>query len=63
MDAKSFWQSKTFWLAAATILTPLYPPVGGFIAAYPEAVMAAVGILTGVARAVTDKPVKLPWQK
>lgn len=63
MDPKPFWQSKTFWLAAATILTPLVPPVGGFIAAHPEAVMAAVGLLTGLARTVTKNPIKLPWGK
>lgn len=59
---KHFWKSKTFWLAAATILTPLVPPVGAFISAHPEAVMAAVGLLTGAARAVTKEPLKLPWK-
>lgn len=58
-DPKPFYMSKTFWVAAATILAPLAPPVSGFIAMHPEAVLAIVGLVNMGVRALTKKPIKL----
>lgn len=58
-DPKPFWQSKTFWMALATIVAPFAPPISALIVAHPEAVLTIVGLVNGGLRLVTDKPVAL----
>ena len=59
-EAKSILASKTFWVALATVLAPIYPPAAALIAAQPDAAIAIAGFVFGALRFVTSKPVKLP---
>lgn len=53
------WQSKTLWLSALVALAPLVPGVGPIIAANPELVSAALGVVFAGLRFVTSKPIKV----
>jgi hypothetical protein len=60
VEAKEFWQSKTFWVNVMVIVVavldllskqPFVPPQ------YVPFVLFAVGVVNIVLRAITDKPV------
>lgn len=55
-DKKQFWKSKTFWLSLCTAVLPLIPQLAPLCT--PE-VMSAAGVLFGVLRTVSGKPLKL----
>lgn len=51
-ESKQFWKSKTFWLSVGTIIGPLLPWTAPLFT--PE-VIAGLGALFGVLRAVSSK--------
>ena len=62
-DSKPFWQSKTLWMSALTMLLPLVPGVGpvatAFIAANPVMFSAGVSVVFGALRLLTNNKVSV----
>lgn len=53
------WKSKTLWVSAIMAVAPLFPPVAAVVAAQPEAVSTAVGVIFFILRLVTDTKVSM----
>ncbi len=67
MDAKNFWESKTFWAGVIQILIATLGLVADFLgkgdfstSAY---ILLATGVLTIVLRFLTDQPIKQGMKK
>jgi hypothetical protein len=56
-QAKSVFQSRTFWAAVLMAVAPVIPPVGALVAAYPDIAGLLAGLVTAGLRMATDKPV------
>ena len=59
---KRFWQSKTFWVNAITLVAALLPPVREFLVGVglpTEWGVSALAIINVALRLVTGQPIKV----